>query len=262
MMRSLSIGATGMLAQQLNVETISNNIANMNTTAYKRQRAEFQDLLYQSQRRVGASSSDANTIVPSGIQTGLGVKTAAVYRITEQGNVTTTGNTLDVAMQGKGWFQIEMPSGETAYTRAGSFQLSAEGKIVTADGYAVKGAGTIPKDAIDVTINTSGEVLVKQPSQTAVSRVGQFELATFANDAGMQANGDNLFSQTAASGDAITGTAGKSGFGTVLQGFLETSNVNTVQEVTNLITAQRAYEMNSKVIQTSDEMLNTLNQLR
>jgi flagellar basal-body rod protein FlgG len=261
MMRSLSIGATGMLAQQLNVETISNNIANMNTTAFKRQRAEFQDLLYQSQRRVGAASSDSNTIVPTGIQIGLGVKTAAVYRITEQGNLTTTGNTLDVALQGKGWFTIELPSGETAYSRAGSFQLNADGKIVTADGYTVKGAGTIPKDAVDVTINTNGEVMVKQPSQTAVQKVGQFELATFANDAGLQATGDNLFQQTAASGDAVTGTAGKSGFGTTLQGFLETSNVNTVQEITNLITAQRAYEMNSKVIQASDEMLNSLNQL-
>ena len=261
-MRSLSIAATGMLAQQLNVETISNNIANMNTTAFKRQRAEFQDLLYQNQRRAGAASSDANTVVPSGIQLGLGVRAAAVYRITEQGNVTTTGNSLDVAMQGKGWFQVELPSGETAYTRAGSFQLSAEGKIVTADGYTVKGGGTIPRDAIDISINTSGEVLVKQPAQSQLQRVGQFELASFANDAGMQAIGDNLFQNTPASGDPVTGTAGRQGFGTTLQGFLETSNVNTVQEVTNLITAQRAYEMNSKVIQASDEMLKTMNQIR
>ncbi|MFO0292355.1 MAG: flagellar basal-body rod protein FlgG [Rhodospirillales bacterium] len=261
-MRSLSIAATGMLAQQLNVETISNNIANMNTTAFKRQRAEFQDLLYQNQRRAGAASSDANTIVPSGIQLGLGVRAAAVYRITEQGNLTTTGNTLDVALQGKGWFQIEMPTGETAYTRAGSFQLSPEGKIVTADGYTVKGGGTVPRDALDVSINTSGEVLVKQPGQAQLQRVGQFELASFANDAGLQSAGDNLFMNTTASGDAVTGIAGRQGFATLLQGFLETSNVNTVQEVTNLITAQRAYEMNSKVIQASDEMMSSLNQLR
>jgi flagellar basal-body rod protein FlgG len=261
-MRSLSIASTGMLAQQLNVETISNNIANMNTTAFKRQRAEFQDLLYQNQRRPGAASSDANTIVPSGIQLGLGVKTAAVYRVMEQGNVTTTGNTLDVAMQGRGWFQVELPTGETAFTRAGSFQLSPEGKIVTADGYTVKGGGTIPRDAIDVSINTSGEVMVKQPGQPAFQRVGQFELASFANEAGLQAQGDNLFVNTAASGDPVTGTAGRQGFGTVLQGFLETANVNTVQEVTNLITAQRAYEMNSKVIQASDDMMGALNQLR
>jgi flagellar basal-body rod protein FlgG len=261
-MRSLSIAATGMLAQQLNVETISNNIANMNTTAFKRQRAEFQDLLYQNQRRAGAASSDATTIVPAGIQLGLGVRAAAVYRITEQGNLTTTGNTLDVALQGKGWFQIEMPTGETAYTRAGSFQLSPEGKIVTADGYTVKGGGTVPRDALDVSINTSGEVLVKQPGQAQLQRVGQFELASFANDAGLQSAGDNLFMNTTASGDAVTGIAGRQGFATLLQGFLETSNVNTVQEVTNLITAQRAYEMNSKVIQASDEMMSSLNQLR
>ena len=181
-MRSLSIASTGMLAQQLNVETISNNIANMNTTAFKRQRAEFQDLLYQNQRRAGAASSDANTIVPSGIQLGLGVRAAAVYRITEQGNLTTTGNSLDVALQGKGWFQVEMPTGETAFTRAGSFQLSPEGKIVTADGYTVKGAGTVPRDALDITINTSGEVMVKQQGQAQMQRVGQFELASFANE--------------------------------------------------------------------------------
>ncbi|HEX6979217.1 MAG TPA: flagellar basal-body rod protein FlgG [Alphaproteobacteria bacterium] len=261
-MRSLNIAATGMLAQQLNVETISNNIANMNTTAFKRQRAEFQDLLYQNQRRAGTSSGDDGSIVPSGVQIGLGVKTAAVYRITEQGNLTTTGNTLDLALQGKGYFQIELPNGETGYTRAGSFQLSADGRIVTADGYPVKGGGTIPKDAIDVTINSIGEVLVKRNGQADVQRVGQLELATFANDAGLQAVGGNLFLQTTASGDPVTGPPGKDGFGTLLQGFLETSNVNTVAEVTNLITAQRAYEMNSKVIQASDEMLSTLNQLR
>ncbi len=261
-MRSLNIAATGMLAQQLNVEIISNNIANMNTTAFKRQRAEFQDLLYQNQRRAGTSSGEDGSIVPSGVQIGLGVKTAAVYRITEQGNLTTTGNTLDLALQGKGYFQIELPNGETGYTRAGSFQLSADGRIVTADGYPVKGGGTIPKDALDVTINAIGEVLIKRTGQADVQRVGQLELATFANDAGLQSIGGNLFLQTAASGDPVTGPPGRDGFGTVLQGFLETSNVNTVAEVTNLITAQRAYEMNSKVIQASDEMLSTLNQLR
>ncbi len=261
-MRSLSIASTGMLAQQLNVEVISNNIANMNTTAFKRQRAEFQDLLYQNQRRVGAASSDQNTVVPAGVQIGLGVKTTAVYRITEQGNLVTTGNTLDMAVQGKGYFQIDLPTGEIAYTRAGSFQLSDQGKIVTADGFTVKPGVTIPKDAIDVTINANGQVLVKQAGQTTISTVGQLELATFINDAGLQSIGDNNFLRTAASGDPTTGTAGKQGFGTLLQGFLETSNVNTVQEVTNLITAQRAYEMNSKVIAASDEMLGTLNNMR
>jgi len=261
-MRSLSIASTGMLAQQLNVEVISNNIANMNTTAFKRQRAEFQDLLYQNQRRVGAASSDQNTVVPAGVQIGLGVKTTAVYRITEQGNLTTTGNTLDLAIQGKGYFQIELPTGETAYTRAGSFQLSDQGKLVTADGYTVKPGPTIPKTAVDVTVNANGQVLVKEAGQTTITSVGTLELVTFVNDAGLQSIGDNNFLRTAASGDPTTGTAGKTGFGSILQGFLETSNVNTVQEVTNLITAQRAYEMNSKVIAASDEMLGTLNNMR
>ncbi len=261
-MRSLSIASTGMLAQQLNVETISNNIANMNTTAFKRQRAEFQDLLYQNQRRVGASSSDQNTVVPAGVQIGLGVKTTAVYRITEQGNLMTTGNTLDVALQGKGFFQVRMPSGETAFTRAGSFQLGTTGQVVTADGYEVVGAGTVPSNATDVSINQNGEIFVKQQGTATLNRVGQFSLATFVNDAGLEAIGGNMLLQTPASGSPVTGNAGGNGFGTVLQGFLETSNVNTVQEVTNLITAQRAYEMNSKVIQASDEMLNTLNQMR
>jgi flagellar basal-body rod protein FlgG len=261
-MRSLSVAATGMLAQQLNVETISNNIANMNTTSFKRQRAEFQDLLYQSQRRVGANSSDTGNIVPAGVQVGLGVKAAAVYRITEQGNLVTTGNVLDLALQGRGYFQVDLPSGEIAYTRSGSLQLSADGRIVTADGYVVRGGGTIPRDTLELTVNPNGEVLVKQAGQTAFNRVGQLELAIFANDPGLNSLGNNLFAPTQASGEPVTGIAGRQGFGTILQGFLETSNVNTVQEVTNLITAQRAYEMNSKVIQTSDEMMNTLNQLR
>jgi flagellar basal-body rod protein FlgG len=260
-MRSLSIAATGMLAQQLNVETISNNIANMNTTSFKRQRAEFQDLLYQNQRRVGANSSDQNTIVPSGVQIGLGVKTTAVYRITEQGNLTTTGNTLDVALQGRGYFRVKLPDGTNAYTRAGSFQVDPNGKVVTADGYEVDGAGSIPPTATDISINQSGEVLVKIQGQTALQKVGQFTVHTFVNDAGLEVIGSNNMLQTAASGNPNQGVAGAAGFGTILQGFLETSNVNTVQEVTNLITAQRAYEMNSKVIQTSDEMLSALNQL-
>lgn len=261
-MRALSIAATGMLAQQLNVEVISNNIANMNTTAYKRQRAEFQDLLYQDERRVGSTSSDAGTIVPSGIQLGLGVRTAAVYRMTGQGNLMSTENTLDLAVQGKGFFQIELPSGEIAYTRAGSFQLSPSGEIVTADGYIVLPGIAIPDDAIDATINTSGEVLVTLTGQVTPQNVGQIELASFANQVGLQAMGNNLFLESTASGPPITGVPGEVGFGTVLQGFLETSNVDVVSEITNLIRAQRAYEMNSKVIETSDQMLQTASQLR
>ncbi|WP_259783157.1 flagellar basal-body rod protein FlgG [Aestuariispira ectoiniformans] len=261
-MRSLNIGATGMLAQQLNVEVISHNIANMNTTAYQRRRAEFQDLLYQNQRRVGAASSDAGTIVPVGVQVGLGVKTAAVYRINEPGNLTLTENTLDMAINGSGYFQIEMPNGDTAYTRAGSFQLSNDGTIVTADGYTVQPGITIPQNAVDITVNSSGEVLATIDGQVAQQNVGQLELANFANDAGLLAVGDNLYKETDASGAPTTAAPATDGFGTLQQGFLETSNVNVVEEVTNLITAQRAYEMNSKVIETSDQMMSQLNNIR
>ena len=261
-MRSLGIAATGMLAQQLNVEVISNNIANMNTTGYKRQRAEFQDLLYQDQRRVGSSSSDTGTIVPSGVQIGIGVRTAAVYRITEQGNLVSTQNSYDLAIQGKGFFKVELPNGDTGYTRAGSFQLSAEGVIVTTDGFTIQPTLTIPNTAISVTINSSGEVLAKVAGKVEPEKVGQFSLANFPNEAGLDLLGDNMLLETPASGSPILGTPGADGFGTVLQGFLETSNVNVVQEVTNLITAQRAYEMNSKVIEASDEMMRTLTQLR
>lgn len=261
-MRSLNIGATGMLAQQLNVEVISHNIANMNTTAYQRRRAEFQDLLYQNQRRVGAASSDAGTIVPVGVQVGLGVKTAAVYRISEPGNLTLTENTLDVAINGPGYFQVEMPNGDVAYTRAGSFQLSDDGTIVTADGYTVQPGITVPADAIDLTINSSGEVLVTLDGQVAQQNVGQLELANFANDAGLLAIGDNLFLESDASGAAAVAAPATAGFGALQQGFLETSNVNVVEEITNLITAQRAYEMNSKVIETSDQMMSQVNNIR
>ncbi len=261
-MRSLSIAATGMLAQQLNVEVISNNIANMNTTGFKRQRAEFQDLLYQTVERVGSTSSEAGTIVPAGVQIGLGVKAAAVYNISEQGNLQSTDNPLDVAISGAGYFQVTLPSGDTAYTRAGSFQLSPNGEIVTVQGYTVAPAITVPANALQVTINQSGQVLVQLPNVVAESIVGQFQLANFANPAGLDPQGDNLFLETAASGSATTGTPATNGLGQIEQGFVETSNVNTVTEITNLITAQRAYEMNSKVIQTSDEMLSTINRLR
>ncbi|MBO6836002.1 MAG: flagellar basal-body rod protein FlgG [Alphaproteobacteria bacterium] len=261
-MRSLSIGATGMLAQQLNVEVISHNIANMNTTSYQRRRAEFQDLLYQNMRRVGSDSSDANTTVPVGVQVGLGVKTAAVYRITEQGNLTLTENPLDVAINGEGYFRIQLPNGDTAYTRAGSFQLDGDGDVVTVDGFQVEPGLTIPNNAIDISINPSGQVVVSLDGQTAPQTVGQLELARFPNDAGLLAVGDNLFLETPASGAPTTATPGSAGFGTIQQGFLETSNVNVVEEITNLITAQRAYEMNSKVIETSDQMMSTLTNLR
>lgn len=261
-MRSLSIAATGMLAQQLNVEVISNNIANLNTTGFKRQRAEFQDLLYQNLRRIGSSSSDAGTVVPAGVQVGLGVRPSAVYRITEQGNLQLTGNTYDLAVQGGGYFRVQLPSGEDAYTRAGSFQLGPDGQMVTQDGYVVQPGITVPQDAIGVSINAAGEVQAKIAGEVAPQTVGQIELAVFFNEAGLEAVGDNLFLETPSSGAGTIGVPGSAGYGTVRQGFLETSNVNPVQEITSLITAQRAYEMNSKVITTSDEMLAQVNQLR
>jgi flagellar basal-body rod protein FlgG len=257
----MDIAATGMLAQQLNVEVISNNIANLNTTAFKQQRAEFQDLLYQDERPVGAPSSDDNTIVPSGVEIGVGVKAAAVYRITSQGNLTNTNNSLDLAIQGGGFFQVKMPDGSTAYTRAGSFQLSPTGEIVTADGYTVQPGLTLPANTTAVTVNTSGQVLAQVTGQTNAQNVGQIELANFPNSAGLEALGDNLFDATEASGQAVTGTPGSTGFGTLQQGFLETSNVDIVSEITDLITAQRAYEMNSKVITAANEMQQTLTNL-
>jgi flagellar basal-body rod protein FlgG len=259
-MRAMNIAATGMQAQQTNVEVISNNIANMNTTAYNRRLPEFTDLLYQNVQRVGAFSSDNNTITPSGIQMGLGVKTTSVYRITEQGAMQLTNNTLDLAIQGKGYFQVLLPSGQTSYTRDGTFQLSPQGQIVTAEGYQVLPGINVPSNG--VTINSSGQVSVTIDGQTNPTIAGQLTLATFPNEAGLEAEGNNLFLQTQSSGNPIVSTAGSPGFGTILQGYLEQSNVNVVSEVTNLISAQRAYEMNSKVIQTTDSMMQTTSQLK
>ncbi len=261
-MRSLDIAATGMLAQQRNVEVVSNNLANMNTTAYMRRRSEFHDLLYQNLRRVGSTSSDTGTVVPSGVQLGLGVKLAAVYRIHEQGNLAATDNTFDLAIQGQGFFQIALPNGDTAYTRDGTFQLNAQGLIVTHDGFTLQPGLTIPNNAVDVTVNGSGEVLARIEGQVALTNVGQIQTAVFPNASGLEARGDNLLLETPASGAATTGNPSAVGFGSILQGFLETSNVNAVEEISNLISAQRAYEMNSKVIQTSDEMMGTLTALR
>jgi flagellar basal-body rod protein FlgG len=254
-MRALSIAATGMLAQQTNVEVIANNLANMNTTGYKEQRAEFQDLLYQNIEQAGAQSSDSGTIVPSGIQLGAGVRTAAVYRATGQGDLQTTSNPYDVAVNGPGYFRIQMPDGTDAYTRAGNFALSPEGQIVTQQGYVVAPGVAIPTTATAVTINAQGQVQATVPGQTAPQTVGQLELTRFPNDSGLQAQGSNLFTETASSGAPQSGVPGSTGYGTIQQGFLETSNVNAVEEITSLITAQRAYEMNSKVITAADEML-------
>jgi flagellar basal-body rod protein FlgG len=261
-MRSLDIGATGMLAQQLNVDVISNNIANMTTTGYKRQRAAFQDLIYQNIDRPGSTSSDAGTTVPSGLQLGLGVRSGAVYRMHGQGALRITENPLDVAITGEGLFQIQLPSGDTAYTRDGTFQVNENGELVTTQGFAVDPGITIPADATDIDINASGEVLVSVPGQTTPSNVGQIQLANFVNPTGLEAIGDNLFLETDASGAPTTGNPAEEEFGALRQGSLEQSNVNVVEEITELITAQRAYEMNSKVISTSDEMMQSVSQLR
>ena len=261
-MQALRTAATGMAAQQLNVEVISNNIANMNTVGFKRQRAEFQDLLYQTLERAGAQSSDQGNIVPTGVQVGAGVKAGSTYRITEQGAMTQTGNKLDLAIQGRGYLQVLMPTGETAYTRAGNLSTNDQGQLVTEDGYLIQPAVTIPSDATDVTISKSGQVEVTQSGQTSPTIVGNLEMASFLNEAGLEAIGDNLYKESGASGPATTGAPGSVGFGTLLQGYTEASNVDAVSEITALIVAQRAYEMNSKVITSADQMLAAANQLK
>ncbi len=262
-MRSLNIGATGMLAQQTNVDVISNNIANMNTTAYTKRRAEFNDLLYQNVIRPGSASSAGGNIVPAGLQLGTGVKTAAIYRITDGGTLTNTNNPLDLAIKGRGYFQVELPEGKgTAYTRDGAFQRNGDGVIVTHDGYVVQPEITIPEDAVEVYVNASGEVWVKQDGQTEEVNVGQLEIATFVNEAGLEAMGQNLFLETQASGAPVVDNPDTEGFGSIQSGYLETSNVNPVSEITELVSAQRAYEMNSKIITTSDQMLSTINQMK
>lgn len=260
--RSLDIGATGMLAQQQNVDVISNNIANMTTTGFKRGRAEFHDLIYQNKIRPGASSSDAGTTMPSGLQFGLGVSLGSIVRSHEQGTIQLTENQLDLAVLGEGYFQIELPDGETAYTRQSVYQLNENGEIVTPQGYRLQPGFTVPEDALDIVVNVSGEVLVKLPDQVEYDNIGQIELATFINPAGLDAIGDTMFLETSASGDVQTGNPAEDVFGSIRQGAIENSNVNIVEEITNLIAAQRAYEMNSNVITTSDEMLQTVTQLR
>lgn len=261
-MRALRTAASGMEAQQLNVEVISNNIANMNTVGFKRQRAEFQDLLYQNVERMGAQSSSQGTVVPTGIQIGAGVKAGSVYRIMEQGSPTQTGNPYDLAIDGRGYFQITLPSGDQAYTRAGNFAINGEGQLVTDDGYQVEPAIAIPQDAVEISISKSGQVQVVTQGEPEPQVVGQLELATFFNEAGLEAIGDNLLLETSASGPATIGVPGEAGFGQLLQGYTEASNVDAVSEITALIVAQRAYEMNSKVITTADEMLSVASQVK
>ena len=257
-MRALAIAATGMSAQQLNVEVIANNIANINTTAFKRARAEFTDLLYQDERPAGVPNRGNQQPIPEGAQVGLGVRNAAIRNLHIQGALTSTGNKLDLAINGRGWFQIEGANGETFYTRAGSFNKNAEGQIVTIDGNLLTPQITVPAETTEIVVNESGEVFALTSGQTTMQSLGQITLANFANDAGLDAMGGNLYKQTPASGAPVVGVPGDPSFGTVEQGYLELSNVDPVKEITELITAQRSYEMNSKVIQAVDEMYSTV----
>jgi flagellar basal-body rod protein FlgG len=262
-MRALHTAATGMMAQELNVQVISNNIANMRTTGYKRQRAEFEDLLYEQVRRVGAQTSTQGNILPVGIELGAGVKTAGTPRIMTQGTILPTGNTLDVAIRGEGLFKIQMPDGTFTYTRDGSFMMDAQGRIVTAQGYVVQPGITIPQNSTAITINTQGQVSALTPGNTTPTVLGQLTLTRFVNKAGLQSIGDNLFVETPASGTPQDGVASTDGMGDLLQNSLEQANVEAVTEISDLISAQRAYEMNAKVITAADQMLQaTANMMR
>lgn len=251
-MKALAIAATGMNAQQTNLEVIANNIANINTTGYKRARAEFSDLLYQTERAQGVPNRANAAIVPEGAIIGLGVKTAAVRNLHLQGSLTQTGNSFDIALVGRGWFQIEAPDGTTLYTRSGAFNTNADGQLVTLDGYTVAPGITVPQDATAVTVNRSGQVFATVDGEE--QDLGQITLANFINEAGLEPLGENLFRETEASGDAIVGAPDENGFAYMQQNYLEASNVDPVKEITDLISAQRAYEMNSKIIQAADEM--------
>ena len=253
-MRALAIAATGMDAQQTNLEVIANNIANINTTGHKRARAEFTDLLYQTERAQGVPNRANQAIVPEGANIGLGVQTSAVRNIHTQGNLIETGNSLDVAIIGNGWFQIETADGGTHYTRSGAFNKNADGDLVTIDGYNVAPNINIPVDASEVTITRTGQVMARLGADPDMVELGQLTIANFVNEAGLKPLGDNLFQETQASGAAIIGVPDEAGFGYFKQNYLESSNVDPVKEITDLITAQRAYEMNSKVITTADEM--------
>ncbi len=260
MIRSLWIAKTGLDAQQTQLDITSNNLANVSTNGFKRARGVFEDLLYQTLRQPGASSS-ATTQVPSGLQIGTGVRPVATERIFTQGNLTQTGNSLDIAVQGEGFFQIQLPDGTVGYTRDGAFQKDSQGQIVTANGYTLSPAITIPSNALSISIGTDGVVTVLQTGSPTPVQVGQIQLASFVNSGGLQSMGQNLFLETASSGTATPNTPGTNGVGLLNQGYVETSNVNVVEELVNMITTQRAYEINSRSIQTSDQMLARLTQL-
>jgi flagellar basal-body rod protein FlgG len=260
-MRAMHTAATGMMAQELNVQVISNNIANLRTTGYKRQQAHFQDLLYQTLRRSGAATSDQGTQVPAGVEIGSGVKTVSTARVMTQGNVTQTEKDYDLAVRGEGLFRIRMPDGRTAYTRDGGFNLDSQGQLVTKEGYLVEPGITVPQGASKVTVSPLGLVQFVGPGATAPTDIGQIQLARFVNKAGLESIGDNLFLETAASGPAIDGNPGSEGFGNLQQGFLEEANVNAVTEISSLIAAQRAYEMNARIVTAADQMLSATTQM-
>ncbi|NWF52957.1 MAG: flagellar basal-body rod protein FlgG [Nitrospirae bacterium] len=261
MLRSLYIAATGMEAQKLNIDVIANNLANVNTVGFKKSRADFQELFYQDLKTPGATSAEGSE-VPSGIQMGLGVRPIAVQKIFLQGDFANTGNSLDLVIEGDGFFQIMMPDGTIGYTRSGAFKLDSEGRIVNSDGYPLEPNITIPTDTLNITVGSDGKITVLQAGSSTPSEIGQIELARFINPGGLKSIGRNLFIPTASSGDPLLGTPGTEGFGTINQGFVELSNVNIVEEMVNMIISQRAYEVNSKAIQTSDEMLQIVNNLR
>lgn len=260
-MRALQTAATGMAAQELNVQVISNNIANLRTTGFKRQQAQFQDLLYDNLKRPGSATSDQGNVMPSGLVIGSGVKTVSTPRDMSQGNLTSTGKNLDLAIRGEGYFKIRMPDGSAAYTRDGSFGLDPTGNLVTQAGYQVEPSITVPTNATAVTISSLGLVEATIPNQTAASQLGTIQLSRFVNKTGLASIGDNLFTETTASGQAIDGTPSAEGFGNLQQSYLEDANVNAVTEISGLIAAQRAYEMNSKVITAADQMLSTTSQM-
>ncbi len=260
MIRSLWIAKTGLDAQQTNMDVIANNLANVSTNGFKRQRAVFEDLMYQTLRQPGAQSSEQTTL-PTGLQVGTGTRPVATERLHSQGNLSQTSSSKDVAINGQGFFQVQMPDGTTAYTRDGSFQTDANGQLVTNSGFPVQPAITIPANSLSMTVARDGTVSVTQAGQAASVQVGQLTLATFVNDAGLESVGENLYMETQASGAPTESAPGNNGAGTLYQGYVETSNVNVAEELVSMIQTQRAYEINSKAISTSDAMLQKLSQL-
>ena len=260
MINSLWISKTGMEAQQMQLDVISNNLANVSTNGFKKAHAVFEDLMYQNLRQVGSNTAEQSTL-PTGLQVGLGVRTVATSRSFAQGSMQQTSNNLDVAVQGNGFFQVTMPDGTTGYTRDGSFQLDSQGRMVNANGLLVQGGITVPANATNLSVAANGTVTASIPGTTSPQSIGTITLASFVNPAGLEPKGQNLFQESAASGQPNAGTAGSNGLGSIMQGFVETSNVNVVQELVSMIQTQRAYEMNSKAIQTSDQMLQKLAQL-